>query len=77
MPLVQIKVLEGVFSPEQKRQMVNKVTDAMLSVEGENIRQLTTVIIEEVKTGDWAVGGTPLRTEDAIALAAGKLTRVA
>ena len=72
MPLVNVKVIEGVFSDSQKQEMVKKLTDTMVSIEGENMRQVTLVVIEEVKSGDWGVGGTPLTTEDVLALAAGK-----
>lgn len=71
MPLIEVKVIEGVFSPEQKREMVKKLTDAMVSIEGENMRQVTVCIIEEVKSGDWGFGGKPITTEDVKALAAG------
>ena len=63
MPLANIKVIEGVFTDDEKRQLIEKVTDAMVSVEGENIRDKTVVIVEEMKSGDWAVGGTPLTTQ--------------
>jgi 4-oxalocrotonate tautomerase len=72
MPLVTVKVIEGVFSDSQKREMVKKLTDAMVSIEGENMRQVTWVMIEEVKSGDLGIGGTPLTTEDVKALASGK-----
>ena len=52
--------------------MIQKLTDAMVSIEGENMRQVTTVIVEEVKSGDWGIGGQPLTTSDVKALAAGK-----
>jgi 4-oxalocrotonate tautomerase len=71
-PLVQVKVIEGVFTDAQKRDIIHKVTDAMVSVEGENLRAVTTVIIEEVKSGDWAIGGKPLTTADVQAHAVGK-----
>lgn len=64
MPLVQIKLIEGVMTDEQKQQMINKVTEAMVSIEGENLREYTLVIIDEVKSGDWAIGGKSLKTED-------------
>jgi 4-oxalocrotonate tautomerase len=64
MPFVEIKVIEGVFSSEQKREMLNKVSEAMISVEGENMRPVTFVTIEEVKSGDWAIGGRPFETAD-------------
>jgi len=72
MPLVQVKVIEGVFSDSQKKAMIEKVTDAMVSVEGENMRQVTWVTIEDVKSGEWGIGGKPLTTEAVKALAAGK-----
>jgi 4-oxalocrotonate tautomerase len=72
MPLVQVKVIEGVFSDAQKRAMIEKVTDAMVSIEGENMRQVTWVTIEDVKSGEWGIGGKALTTEAVKALAAGK-----
>jgi 4-oxalocrotonate tautomerase len=58
MPVATIKVIEGVFSDKQKGQLIEKVTEAMIEVEGEAMRHLTWVIIEEVKQGDWAIGGS-------------------
>ncbi len=72
MPLIQVKVIEGVFTESQKREIVRKLTDAMVAVEGENLRPVTSVIIEEVKSGDWGMGGKPLTTADVNALAAGR-----
>ena len=72
MPLVNVKIIEGVFSDSQKREIVKKLTDTMVSIEGENMRPYTLVVVEEVKSGDWGVGGTPLTTEDVKALAKGK-----
>jgi 4-oxalocrotonate tautomerase len=72
MPLIQVKVIEGVFSQEQKQQMIHRLTDAMVSIEGENMRPVTWVVVEEVKSGDWGIGGKGLTTEAVRALAAGK-----
>jgi 4-oxalocrotonate tautomerase len=72
MPLIQVKLIEGVFSDEQKREMVRRLTDAMVSIEGENMRPVTWVVIEDVKSGQWGVGGNPLTTTDVKNLAAGK-----
>jgi 4-oxalocrotonate tautomerase len=71
MPLIKVKLIEEVFTPEQKREMVERLTDAMVSVEGENMRPVTWVIVEEVRSGDWGIGGKPLTTGDVRALAAG------
>ena len=72
MPLVNVRLIEGVFTPTQKQDMIRKLTDAMVSIEGENMRQVTFVVIDEVKSGDWGIGGKPLTTNDVKALAAGK-----
>jgi 4-oxalocrotonate tautomerase len=72
MPLVNVKLIEGVFSDQQKRSMIDKLTEAMVAIEGENMRQVTWVVIDEVKSGDWALGGKPLTTSDVRALAAGQ-----
>jgi 4-oxalocrotonate tautomerase len=71
MPLIQVKIIEGVFSPEQKQEIVKKLTDAMVSIKGEYMRQVTLCIVEEVKSGDWGIAGNPLTTDDVKALAAG------
>lgn len=71
MPLINVKLIEDVFTSEQKEQIVERLTDAMVSIEGENMRGVTWVVVEEVKSGDWGIGGRPLSTEDVKALAAG------
>ena len=53
MPLVNVKMLEGVFTPTQKQDMIRKLTDTIVSIEGENLRSATVVVLEEVKSGDW------------------------
>ena len=71
MPLINVKVIEGVFTPEQKRQVVKSLTEAMVAIEGENLRQVTWCIVEEVASGDWGIGGQALTTADVKALAGG------
>jgi 4-oxalocrotonate tautomerase len=72
MPLITVKLLEDVFTPAQKREIVRKLTDTMVSIEGEAMRPVTWVVIEEVKGGDWGMGGNSLTAADVKALAAGK-----
>jgi len=38
MPLVDVKLIEDVFTPAQKQEMIRKLTDTMMSIEGENMR---------------------------------------
>lgn len=71
MPLIQVKVIQDVFSPEQKREMIERLTDAMVEIEGESMRSVTWVTIEEVRSGDWGIGGNALATADVKALQAG------
>jgi 4-oxalocrotonate tautomerase len=52
--------------------MITKLTDAMVSIEGENMRSVTWVVIEDVRSGEWGIGGNALTTDAVRALAAGK-----
>ena len=72
MPLVDIQLIEGVFTPEQKNTMIQKVTDAMVAVEGEAMRPVTWVRVQEIESGEWAIGGNPLTTSAVKAMAAVK-----
>jgi 4-oxalocrotonate tautomerase len=60
MPLVTIDVIKDVFTPEEKRELIHGVTEAMIAVEGEGLRDKTWVKINEIEQGDWAIGGTLL-----------------
>ncbi len=71
MPFVNVKLIEGVFDADQKREIVERLTETMVEIEGENMREVTWVVIEEVRSGDWGIGGKALSTEDVRALAAG------
>ncbi len=71
MPAVNVKLIEGVFTDSQKREMIEKLTDAMVEIEGEAMRSVTWVVVEEVKSGDWGIGGKPLTAGDVKTLAAG------
>ena len=64
MPLINFKAIEGVITPEQKRQLIEKLTDATASVYGEGIRQVTWGVIEDVPSGEWGIAGKPATTAD-------------
>lgn len=59
MPLVQIKGVSGYLSKQEKSELIRRVTDAVLSVEGEGLRPVTWVLVEDVPEGQWGVGGQP------------------
>ena len=75
MPFIQVKVIENVFTSEQTQQIVRSLTDAMVAIEGENMRSVTWCVVEEVGSGDWGIGGQPLTTEDVLTLARGVSVR--
>jgi len=70
MPLVTIDVIKDVFTPKQKQELIAKVTEAMIEVEGEAMRGVTWVRINEILGGDWAIGGKALKASDVHALGA-------
>jgi 4-oxalocrotonate tautomerase len=72
MPLVTIDVIKDVFTPKQKQDLITKVTAAMIEVEGESMRPVTWVRINEVEGGDWAIGGKALHAADVHAMAGAK-----
>jgi 4-oxalocrotonate tautomerase len=71
MPLIQVKVIEGVFTAQQKQEIVERLTGAMVEIEGENMRAVTWCIVEEVASGEWGIGGQTLTGDDVKALARG------
>ena len=72
MPLVTIDVIKDVFTPSQKRDLIEKVTDAMVAVEGEALRGVTWVRVQEIQQGDWGIGGNTLTAADVQGLAGKK-----
>jgi 4-oxalocrotonate tautomerase len=68
-PLIQVKVIKGVFTAPQKQEIVERLTEAMVEVEGENLRQMTWCVLEEVANGEWGIGGQILLADDIRALA--------
>lgn len=72
MPFVEIKVFEGELSKEQTQEMIQEITEVVVSFASENLRQATWVVVQEVKSGNWGVGGKPLGLDDIRAIQAGK-----
>lgn len=64
MPLITIDVIKDVFTPEQKQEIISKITDTMVGIEGEALRSVTWVRIVEVEQGDWGIGGQTLKASD-------------
>jgi 4-oxalocrotonate tautomerase len=71
MPFIQIKVVEGVFTAQQRREIVERLTEAMVEIAGEGMRQLTWCVVEEVPSGEWGIGGQSITADDVRAIARG------
>ena len=69
MPLIQVKMIEKVFTPAEKKELIARLTDTVVAMEGESLRPYTVVLLEDIRSGDWGVGGRGLTTEDVHALA--------
>lgn len=72
MPFINVKLIEGVFSDDQKQDILRRLTDAMVSVEGESMRPVTWCVLEEVKSGDWGIAGNSMTTQAVRDLAVGQ-----
>jgi 4-oxalocrotonate tautomerase len=75
MPLVDIKIIEGVFSEEEIKKLIKDVTDVVVSFMGENLRSYTLVVVQEVKSGSWGVGGQVIGLEEVKAMQEGTLKK--
>ena len=64
MPHIQVHAIRDVFSKDQKKEVIQKLTDTMVEIEGEAMRGVTWVTFHEVESGDWGIGGQVLTTED-------------
>ena len=71
MPLIQVKLIEGVFTALQKREMVERLSEAMVEIVGESMRGVTWCMVEEVASGEWGIGGQALTVDDIRVLASG------
>ena len=69
MPFIQIKVVAGVFTAQQKREIVERVTEVLVEIAGEGMRQLTWCVVEEVPSGEWGIGGQSITADDVRAIA--------
>ena len=66
MPIINAKLVQNVFDSNQKRALISKLTDAVESVYP-GLRDVTFVTIEEIKEGDWGIGGNPIAEKEVAA----------
>ena len=71
MPFVEIKLFEGELTSEQSSDLIQKITNAVTEVTSEKLRDVTWVVVNEVKSGNWGIGGNALGLDDVKKLIAG------
>jgi len=62
MPIINVKLVEGALRTEQKHELLSRLTDAVEAVYP-GLRDVTFVTIEEVKDGDWGIGGQSITAQ--------------
>ena len=63
MPIVTVQLMEGVLTKEQKRSLMDGITDAVTKVYGPPMRMFMHVVLEEIKGGDWIAAGNQITPE--------------
>jgi 4-oxalocrotonate tautomerase len=72
MPFINVKVMGGVLTQDQRTEIAERMTDAFVAVAGEPARPVTWVVVEEIGgEGDWTMGGRAVTTEAVRDLLAG------
>jgi 4-oxalocrotonate tautomerase len=64
MPLITIKVFEGELTQQQTTDIIHGITEAVIPFVGERLREAMWVLVEEVKSGAWGIGGKPFGLPD-------------
>ena len=72
MPLITVKVFEDELTQQQPADVTRRVTEAVIPFVGERLRQATWVLVEEVKSGAWGIGGKPFGLSELRAIQAGQ-----
>ena len=63
MPIIDVKVMEGVLTTEQKQRIAQGFTDVFADIVGSPARAVTWVVVQDVASGQWTMGGDPITTE--------------
>jgi 4-oxalocrotonate tautomerase len=74
MPVVNVRLMENVLSPEQKQDIAEQFTETLVSVIGEPVRELTWVIVDDIRSGQLNIGAKPITTEAVKEMLAGAPT---
>ncbi len=72
MPIITVKVFDGELNPQQTDDIIRGITEAVIPFVGERLREATWVLVEEVKSGAWGIGGKPFGLPELRAIQAGQ-----
>ena len=65
MPFVEVKSIKGVFTTEEKTQIIKDITNVFAQMKNDKFVEGTWVVINELDDGNWGEGGSVLYAEDA------------
>jgi 4-oxalocrotonate tautomerase len=64
MPIITVKVFEGELTSGQTAELINEITEAVIPFVGEAVRPNIWVLVEEIKSGSWGIGGNAFGLPD-------------
>ncbi|WP_095590386.1 tautomerase family protein [Actibacterium ureilyticum] len=70
MPLIQVKTFENELTDAQSEALIAKITDVVVEITSDKLRDVTWVVIDQVRDGHWGVGGRALGLDDVKAIMA-------
>jgi 4-oxalocrotonate tautomerase len=65
MPFVEVKSIKGVFTTEDKTQIIKDITNVFAQLKNDKFAEGTWVVINELDDGNWGEGGSVLYADDA------------
>lgn len=57
MPYIDVKLFDRRLTPETEQQLIARITDAVVSVFDESIREQTWVVLEGIDPSRWGIAG--------------------
>jgi len=70
MPLITLKMFEDELSDSQTKDLIHQITEAVIPFVGEKLRDSTWVLVEEIASGSWGIGGKAFGLKDVRAIQA-------
>ena len=64
MPFVEVKSIEGVFSAEEKAEVISEITNVFARIKNPQFAEGTWVVVNELGNGDWGEGGSVLKADE-------------